>query len=861
MKELHLNAVKDFEFVKVYDQLLENLFLRNRNSLKKINLLHEDISKATWLASIAALGDGDYEKNLANSFGSLLYLNYPENELYKRVCYILQSRTGNLLSSKHLPKIFCGNSHEGDYGTALNFELAANRALLKQEFSDSTEEYFTKFQKNLWAAISKNENVAISAPTSSGKSFIIKKFIIEKVDKGAKLILFIVPTKALINQVSNNIKSLVKDKANVFTTFIEKDTEKCSIYVLTPERTLKIFQSLNFLSPDLVFFDEIHNVEDSSRGAIFENSIYRMVSLWPTSQFIVAGPFIKKLSDSIRNIGNIFLIDHQTLSSPVFQLKVALTFFSKEKKANYKVVSPTGSILSGSIDLKKSIYSKIKNNKGEALEVIADLFSPLDHNIYYSPTVHQSEIWAKKISTVVASKNPDIVNEASQRVKDLINYLQEEVHPNYSLIRTLRLGVAYHNAGLPDIARQEVEELYLESHIKNIVCTSTLIQGVNLPADRLIVISPKVNKEYMENFDFMNLIGRAGRANTNLYGEIYCIDVNDDEWGYEKLTKDGTKTIESSSATFLRGNESKLVMMGQCTAGELKERFQDIKGSENILYLRSLFLTDRGHYLNVLKGSNISSEVIDAFSDTIENSIRNLEIPADLVAKNPFVDPILQNKLFLSIKNDGVDNWMFNKYPINRSGENSFEVPFSERSYYYQLNSIFTKLNEIFNIENDLNNNQWGDDYISINRLVMDAHHWMKGKRHRFFIDKKIGENYSDHDKVDNAARFVTKHISRNITFKAVKYLMLWSDFLSFYLNEELKEKNSYFLNIPSMLEMGSYDPIALELMSFGITRSVALVVAKKIRKMELPTEKALKVINKSELLPIYKRYLEKAGY
>ncbi|MEL4280996.1 MULTISPECIES: DEAD/DEAH box helicase [Shewanella] len=862
--KIYSQAVNHEDFIRVFDKLLEKLFLEDKiTDSVKIDLHNDEIKKATWLASIAALSDNDKERNMANAFGALLHLTDKENEIYKRACYILQSRTGNLITSSHIPKLFQKDNILKDYGTLLNFELAAHRALLEHEFSDKTKIFFTEFQKKLWEHLNSGENVAISAPTSAGKSFIIKKYIIELVKEGAKNIIFIVPTKALINQVSNELKSQFHENAHVYTTYIaNEEDDLATIYVLTPERCLKLLQHENASPPKLIFMDEVHNIESGSRGVIFENILYRVISTWSSTQLVVAGPFISSLSDSIKKICNISIIDHQTLSSPVFQVRSALTFYPSKKIAQYRISSPTQRIISGEIKLKKSLYSKIKGNKGEALEVIADMFSPEEHNIYYAPTKSSAEKWASKIAPVIASKNPKIIEAADSRIKDLIDFLEEEVHPDYSLIRALRLGVAYHHAGLPDIARQEVEELFSESIIKNIVCTSTLLQGVNLPADRLIVISPKVDKSEMADFDFLNLLGRAGRANTKLYGEIYCIDVVDDEWGSKRLETDVNKTVDTSSNLFLRKNEHYLSLIADMSSEEIREITGDKNFYGNLSYLRSVFKTDRNHFDRILLNSGIATEIVKDFSSKLESMYSEMSIPQELIAKNPFIDPILQNKLFIAIETEGISNWLISRKPMSKGGIDTEIGPFSEISYYNQLLSVFRRLNDIFNIEFELNSSSYSiDDYINIGRLVRDAHRWMSGKKHKFFILDVIGENNSDEDAVDKAARRITTHISKNLTFIAVKYLMLWSDMLSYFLSEENVEENAYILNLPSMLEMGSYDPVVLELMSCGINRSVALSISSKVKNIDVSAEKALAVINKDRLPNIFKRHLIKAGY
>ena len=863
MRNNGLQAAKHEDFANVLDRLLENLFLADMASQDSLNAINdEEIRRATWLASIAALGAGDYEKNLANSYGALLHLSNPENEIYKRACYVLQSRTGNLITSQHIPKLFNGEKHVGDYGTILNYELTANRALLEHSFSDESKIYFTSFQKLLWESLVDGKNIAISAPTSAGKSHIIKKYIYELISKKSCNIVFIVPTKALINQVSSNLKSELKDKAHVLTTYIPIELSEgiSSVYVLTPERCLKLLQDKELIQPDLVFIDEVHNIESGARGTKFENIIYSLISRFKSTQFVMAGPFINELSNSLKAICDISLIDHQTLSTPVFQLKTALTFFPKSREVTYKIISPTENLIEGKIKLKKSLFSKIKTNKGDALEFIAGLFHHNDLNIYYSPNKSSAEKWASKIAPTIASNNPDIIDAADERIKELISFLEDEVHPSYSLIRTLRLGVAFHHAGLPDIARQEVEELYSSSAIKNIVCTSTLLQGVNLPADRLIVISPKVSRQEMKDFDFLNLIGRAGRANTKLFGEIYCIDVKNEEWAEDRLTNKVAKTVKASSSIFLKEYEVVLDKIADLSRTELKEITEDKDAHENISYMRSLFHTDNAHFNKLLSSSGISEEASTKFVSKLEDIYSGIRIPSELISKNPFIDPLLQNKLFTDIEKNGLNMWLFSRLPIHKGGENDENAAFEEQSYYRQFESIFIRLNDIFEIEDEINYQSF-NDYVGIRKLVLDCHRWMQGKKHRFFIDKVIGESSRDEKQVDKAARNITNHISRNITFIAVKYLMVWSDIVSHFLTEEQREENSYILNLPSMLEMGSYDPKILELMSFGINRSVAFAISKDIKKLDMSVEDALSKIDKTSLPNIFGRYLKKAGY
>ena len=116
-----------------------------------------------------------------------------------------------------------------------------------------------------------------------------------------------------------------------------------------------------------------------------------------------------------------------------------------------------------------------------------------------------------------------------EEVKELIDFLKEDIHRKYYLIDCLKKKIAYHHGSLPDIVRKEIEELYINEKLSTIFCTSTLLEGVNLPANNLFTFEPKKKDTPLTNFEFGNLIGRAGRLNSSLYGTVYYIEENNDK--------------------------------------------------------------------------------------------------------------------------------------------------------------------------------------------------------------------------------------------------------------------------------------------------------------------------------------------
>ena len=107
----------------------------------------------------------------------------------------------------------------------------------------------------------------------------------------------------------------------------------------------------------------------------------------------------------------------------------------------------------------------------------------------------------------------------------LAEEIREQVHEDYYLAETVEKGVAYHVGYLPTSIRLRIEELFRKKDggIHTIFCTSTLLEGVNLPADNLFITDYKNGSYPMSAVEFRNLIGRVGRLQYTLYGNVFFL--------------------------------------------------------------------------------------------------------------------------------------------------------------------------------------------------------------------------------------------------------------------------------------------------------------------------------------------------
>ena len=107
----------------------------------------------------------------------------------------------------------------------------------------------------------------------------------------------------------------------------------------------------------------------------------------------------------------------------------------------------------------------------------------------------------------------------------LADEIREEIHDRYYLADTIERGVAYHVGYLPTSIRLRIEELFRkrDGGVHTIFCTSTLLEGVNLPADNLFITDYKNGSSPMSAVEFRNLIGRVGRLQYSLYGNAFLV--------------------------------------------------------------------------------------------------------------------------------------------------------------------------------------------------------------------------------------------------------------------------------------------------------------------------------------------------
>lgn len=511
------------------NELYENILFNYSGRLFKLpDFIDREINVddalrfADLLSKSTGTQQSDSHKLWGQEIVALLNYIYPQNEK-------IEFFMGSVLSSA------------GNYrGLSLMAPTYKNVSLFDRLYSEyhmkylsipaDPEERFFPAQKMVYDKLTE-KCFSYSAPTSMGKSFMMRMFIKKQVMDGVKQnFALIVPTKALINEVSSklidDLKELLKEQNYRVLTAAngnELDAQRNFIFVLTPERLLYLMISNPKLKLDYLFIDEAHKISSKDKRSAFYYKIVDMLTMQsPPPHFIFASPNIPNPEVFLDLVQYDECEEKNKLASsyaPVSQLKYMVDFVDLEVQL---------------YNSKKRAFSYLtKLNEKAKLRDVVSYVGRDSQNIVYCSSKNNAIQFAREYAELF---NQPLNNKD---LNSLAKDIRDEVHGDYYLAELVEKGIAYHIGYLPTDIRMRLEELYREGLIKTIFCTSTLIEGVNLPADNLFITSYKSGLAKFSEVDFKNLIGRVGRIKYNLYGNVFItrIEENTKKEDFVELVK------------------------------------------------------------------------------------------------------------------------------------------------------------------------------------------------------------------------------------------------------------------------------------------------------------------------------------
>jgi hypothetical protein len=866
----------------VFKSLQINQVILNVSANNTLNKIEPaKLKKVCWLLSILAGSDNDIHKQKADDIAKLLFLQNPESPSIATYTDIILRRTGNLPAIKHLKELSFAER---------NLDVIATQEAIINKFSRMVkigEEpiFLSEFQRRLWDALNKNKDVLISGPTSSGKSFIVQTYLLERLyDSESLLAIYVVPSRALINQVVEGFRSSISKikHIEIRTSFEERKNDlfsksKSSIFVVTPERCIKLLEKghTESIIPDFIFIDEIQNADrDDERALLYDILINESKQHWPNIQLVLAGPYISNLKRFYHEIlPESAVIDINSGFSPVVHNYV--TIQPNKFLSHYQLTVWTNSGQEKLIkDYPLGDRTNLSKSKGAIIARVVSDIANTGPNLIYCAQSNLATEWALEASKVEQySQNGPFV--ASNDLLSFISFLKTEFHPDYYLASCLSKGIAYHHSRLPDIVRLEIEDLFTDKSLKCLYCTSTLLEGVNLPALNIFITTPKKKDLELSTFEFGNLKGRAGRISKNLQGSVYCVEIisqNEEGWSDKYMNTTLNYSISSRYSSSRFPAIDSLIPALNSIVTNIEER----PIARFILHLRNKFIRDPERFYEYLAiGYPDESQREDVFNE-ISNSINGLSIPKEIILKNPSIDPLLQNALYEALINEGIFSWVIHECKnlfIKMSRSEAETYPINERPFFFQLEHILKRLDQIFHIYLESRENT--NESISISKMALHTARWIAGEPYRLMIKNDIkhysSNRFSPEERKDPSnPKDINSIIGRMIkinaqvvTFVVVKYIKLLVNMLEFILGPDNLDYN-FTLTLPAKIELGTSNNFALELIINGVPRSIAVEIIKVMpKKYEGSAIDWLtrQTISSLRVHPVYIKHLIKLGF
>lgn len=824
IQELANSALKDDYLQKLIEKaehIYGLYFLRKSSDSTLTEKEYLDIMRFADILSRDINCEG---RNLAYKIISILYPFYKGDEYYKFISNSVMTKLGNFPSLG----LIMEKDDARRYDTT---ELLLDKQL-KEVYQKvpGTEKIFTDAQYRLFEAIKDSNHFSFSGPTSFGKSFIMDAFINYIIEErhGVDNIIVLVPTRALINQVSKRLKLEIKhENYRVMThpivpAMYRRDNEKY-VFVFTPERMIAYLSEKNNPLISYLFIDEAQKIiaKKDSRAPLYYQAVSmaerKSIKLFFASPNIPNSDIFLKLFD--KSTDECMVIKE----APVSQNRFFIDFVERKEKMFTE---------SGKDDVFDTFGNY--NNLNELLLCIGSN----KKNIVYCNSVEDTINLALSFSRVLKEKR-------DLRVDEVIKLIQEYLHKDYYLSDCLKKGVAFHFGKLPQRIREKVEALYEQKVIDYMFCTSTLLEGVNLPAQNIFILNNTIGSRKFTDVDFWNLAGRAGRLSKELSGNIICVRLDSNKWNVKESDMEmiRTKVINHVSPSILKGEDNFYKNIENSLLGKpftkktvTKDEAETWNHYANIVYYQEIAKADSLLKSNFMKKNHKTAKKV------LEYIEKNNVVPENILEQSTSIKPLYQNAIWNSLN----------------SSDKAFPEEITPNDCYSVLVNMYN--NYKWGIEESKGRNPLVRDPEQLKYYAVLMYTWMSSKPLNMIIGNMINYYrkkgriwhrneyvlfvYTNKEHINWVINDLIADIDNALRFKIKNY------FSNYYLL--VAEKNGVEVagaDWSEYLEYGTTDKIIIDLQNVGFPRHIAMLIKENYEEVLVYDENELVEVQIEKLL------------
>ncbi|TGL15525.1 DEAD/DEAH box helicase [Leptospira meyeri] len=573
------------ELSKIIDYKVENSFEKRGGGDDDefaINILWEKIVLGLKQLALVILGKGS---KVEDFFHDVISLSITEESFTKSISLFagphhlatLLSILENNLIERSIMNTDPPSGLNASSWKNIIAKIAEERPYLWENHYEAIKDY---------SFLSQGTSVVLTFPTGAGKSTLSELKVASTLLSG-KSIVYLVPTHALEEQVNANMIKTFPDHAaklnfEIDSEFTEIGLQTLSkISVMTPERCLTILgiNSEIFNDIGLIVFDEFHLIsgKESSYDRRNLDSMLCLLMLFtrvPEADYLLISAMVengKEIADWIAAITTRPCESFSSAWKPTRQMQGCVVYQKKRiDELNRMMASERAKRLTKfpGVSVKKNlnvsplVIFSLRNmweSKQSTDYFIADLFSgetSLATNNNWGLTSNKNEVAsfiglhfaAMGLKTLIFVDKPQETESTAKRISErisghseasidiiekyshLINKIESEFGSRRNIYMTEDGAVGIHHGSMLPTERMLAEKLFKEKNGLNVlVATPTLAQGVNLPAEVVIIAgdsrynSDLGQLERKEAHEILNAAGRAGRAGMSAQGIVIVI--------------------------------------------------------------------------------------------------------------------------------------------------------------------------------------------------------------------------------------------------------------------------------------------------------------------------------------------------
>lgn len=366
----------------------------------------------------------------------------------------------------------------------------------------------------------KKNNLVVAAPTASGKTLIAELAALNIFYKNSGKIVYIVPLVALASEKYKEFKQKYTGlgiKISISVGDLDSSDPwlaNCDMIICTTEKLDSLIRHEAEWIKDigLIVADEIHLLNDTSRGPTLEITLTRLREIVPKAQILALSATIKNVEELAK------WMNAKTVFSEWRPVKI---YSGSTYNSEIKFLEKEGYELDSSLLHEAAIVDNTLKLKKQVL--------------FFVSTRKNAESLAEKLGKFINQKlSKTEINELKKISNEIENVLEVPTHQCRKIAKCVKEGSAFHHAGLLHKQKSLIEENFKNGLIKSIVATPTLAYGVNLPAFRVVIRDLKryyqgIGASFIPILEVHQMLGRCGRPTYDKFGEGILLAKSEEE--------------------------------------------------------------------------------------------------------------------------------------------------------------------------------------------------------------------------------------------------------------------------------------------------------------------------------------------